>query len=155
MNNVKDKDLISDPIRVREGMKNKTAAPFYHILFISLVIPIIVIFFLLNVLASAVPVIPNKAALKGTVVEYCLISSSLVGISPDQVLLKLVIYVEEVQDVKDYPNFLRGKEGQPITFYSKAKKSSELYGKRIKALVEYKGDERGGRLWIKHIEIIK
>ncbi len=124
------------------------------LIFTRLIISALVIFFQFNLLAIAAPVIPNKAALKGTVIEYCLISSGLEGISPEQILSKLVIYMEEVEDVKDYPNFLRGKEGQSITFYSKKKQPSELYGKRIKALVEYKGDERGSRFWIKHIEII-
>lgn len=108
-----------------------------------------------NLLADAVPVIPNVAILRGTVMEYCLTSSILSGISPEQVLYKVVISVEEVEDVKGYPNFLKGKEGQNLTFFTKEKISMELFGKRIKAEVEYKGDERGCRFWIKDIGIIK
>lgn len=122
---------------------------------VRLIIPVLVIFLEFNRLVGAVPVIPNRAALEGTVLEYCTISSNLGGVSPQRVLYKLVIYVEEVEDVEDYPNFLRGKEGQSIPFYSKPKQPSELYGKRIKALVEYRGDERDGRFWIKHIETIE
>ncbi len=116
----------------------------------------LVIFFLLYILVSAdaVPVMPNETAVKGHVEEYCLTSSKLLGIKPEIVLYKLVISVEKVEDIKG-PNFLKGKEGQLVTLYSKEGLSSKFYGEKIKAIVEYKGDERGGLFWIKRIEIIK
>jgi len=116
----------------------------------------LVIFFLLYILVSAdaVPVMPNETAVKGHVAEYCLTSSKLLGIKPERVLYKLVISVSNVEDIKG-PNFLKGKEGQLITLYSKEELSSKFYGEKIKAIVEYKGDERGGLFWIKRIEIIK
>jgi len=98
---------------------------------------------------------PNEAIIRGTVREYCLTSSTLSGISPEQVLYRMVISVEEVEDVKGYPNFLKGKEGQSLSFFTKEKISMELFGKHIKAEVEYKGDERGGKFWIKHIEVMR
>ena len=70
-------------------------------------------------------------------------SSKLLGIKPEIVLYKLVISVEKVEDIKG-PNFLKGKEGQLVTLYSKEGLSSKFYGEKIKAIVEYKGDERGG-----------
>lgn len=116
----------------------------------------LVIFFLLYILVSAdaVPVMPNETAVKGHVEEYCLTSSKLLGIKPEIVLYKLVISVEKVEDIKG-PNFLKGKEGQLVTLYSKEGLSSKFYGEKIKAIVEYRGDERGGLFWIKRIEIIK
>lgn len=116
---------------------------------------IFIYFFGFIVVAIAVPVVPNEAVLIGTVMEYCMTSSSLSGAKPEQVLFKVIISVGEVEDVKDYPNFLKSKEGQSVTFYSKEKLPSELFGKKIKALAVYIGDERGGIFWIKHIEIIK
>lgn len=115
-----------------------------------------VIFFLLYILVSAdaVPVMPNETAVKGHVEEYCLTSSKLLGIKPERVLYKLVISVSDVEDIKG-PNFLKGKEGQLVTLYSKEELSSKFYGEKIKAIVEYKGDERGGLFWIKRVEIIK
>jgi hypothetical protein len=118
-------------------------------------LPILGFFLVSSISVNAVPVMPNKSILKGTVTEYCLISSSLLGIAPDQVLYKLVICVEETQDVEDYENFLRDKPGQSVTFYTKTKPPFEVYGKRIKALVEYRGDERGGLFWIKQIEVLE
>lgn len=106
-------------------------------------------------LADAVPVIPNEAILRGTVMEYCLTSSTLSGISPEQVLYKLLISVEETEDVERYPNLLKGKKGQVLTFFTKENLSLEVFGKRIKARVKYMGDEKGGRFWINSIEIIK
>jgi hypothetical protein len=67
----------------------------------------------------------------------------------------LVISVEKTGDVRDYENFLREREGQSVTFYTKTKPPFEVYGKRIRARVEYKGDERGGLFWIKHLEILE
>ena len=107
-------------------------------------------------MSSAVPVIPNKAVLVGTVREYSAGSSSLYGMSPEQTIYKLTIMVEASEDIEDFTNFLKGKEGQILTFFTKADPTIEVYGKRIKARVSYSGDERGGSFWIhKNIEIIK
>ena len=116
---------------------------------------VLVILFALNTLADAVSVAPNEAVLKGTVTEYCLTSSTHLGITPEQVLYKMVIYVEEAEDVNGLPNFLKGKEGQSISVYSKEKQPLELFGKKIKGLIKYTGDERGGLFWIKEIEVVK
>jgi len=115
----------------------------------------LVIFFLLYILVSAdaVPVMPNETAVKGHVEEYCLTSSKLLGIKPERILYKLVISVSNVEDIKG-PNFLKGKEGQLVNFYSKEELSSKYYDEKIKVIVEYKGDEKGGLFWIKRIEII-
>lgn len=107
-------------------------------------------------MSSAVSVIPNKAGLTGTVREYSMGSSSLYGMSPEQTIYKLTIMVEASEDIEDYTNFLKGKEGTILTFYIKVNPSIEVYGKRIKAQVSYSGDERGGKFWIhKNIEILK
>jgi len=116
---------------------------------------IIIILLGFSVSAHAVPVMTNKAMIEGTVSGYCLESSATEGIKPEQVLYKLIISVEDVMDVEDYPNFLRGKKGESVIFYSKFKQPPEIFGKRIKAVVEYKGDERGGLFWIKALEVIK
>ncbi|MBT9169064.1 MAG: hypothetical protein DDT19_02416 [Syntrophomonadaceae bacterium] len=105
-------------------------------------------------ISYGVPVVPNKAVLEGTVKESCISSAGILGISPEQVIYKLTISVESTKDVGDFPNFLKGKEGQNQTFYTKEKPSSELFGKRIRAQAEYIGDERKGRFWIKSIEIL-
>jgi hypothetical protein len=102
--------------------------------------------------AQAVPARPNKAILLGTVKEYSITSANLAGMRPEQVLYKLTIFVEASEEVKGLPNFIKNKEGRTVDVYSKEKLSSELFGQRIKAVVEYLGDERGGFFWIRHIE---
>jgi len=92
--------------------------------------------------------------LEGTVKEYCAGSSELWDIKPEQVIYKLTISVEIVRDSEGFPNFLKGKEGQLQSFLTKEKISPELLNKRVRAEVEYRGDEKGGRFWIRAIEII-
>jgi hypothetical protein len=53
------------------------------------------------------------------------------------------------------PNLLKGKEGQDITFYTKERLSSDIFGKEIKAEVSYMGDEHGGRWWVRNYKICK
>jgi hypothetical protein len=40
-----------------------------------------------------------------------------------------------------------------ISFLTKEKLSPELFGKKIQAKARYSGDERGGRYWIRNVEI--
>jgi len=114
--------------------------------------------FLISVISisMAVSVIPNKSILIGTVKEYSVGSSSLYGMEPEQTIYRLTILVESSEDIKDFTNFLKGKEGQTLTFFTKINPSVEVYGKKIKANVFYSGDERGGSFWIqKNIEVLK
>ncbi|MBI5676492.1 MAG: hypothetical protein HZC48_11810 [Nitrospirae bacterium] len=116
---------------------------------------IFIVSFIFNAAAGAVPVMHNEAVLHGVVEEHSLTQSGLVGIVPEQIIYKFVISVRTVEDVNAYPNFIRGKEGRSMIFYSKEKQSSDLLNKEVKAVVEYRGDERGGLFWIKKIEVIK
>jgi hypothetical protein len=105
--------------------------------------------------SSAVTAMPNKAVLVGTVKEYSVGSSSLYGMSPEQTIYKLTILVETSEDIKGVANFLKGKEGQTLTFFTKVNPSIDVYGKKIKAQATYLGDERGGSFWIQNIDILK
>ena len=114
------------------------------------------ILFLLSIptWATAAPAMPNETIVKGVVEEYSLTSSKLLGIKPEVTLYKLVISIEHVENVKG-PNFLKDKKGQFVTLYTKEKISSDFYEEKIRAKIEYAGDERGGLFWIKQIEIVK
>ncbi len=59
--------------------------------------------------ALAVPVIPNKAVAKGTVVEYYVTSSGPSN-ARGRALCEIVLSVESVEDVADNPNFLKEKK---------------------------------------------
>jgi hypothetical protein len=100
-------------------------------------------------------VIPNSAFVTGIILEYGMVSSCLLGIQPDQTLYKLTIHLESSEDIDGMPNLLRGKEKENLTFYTKEKLSSDIFGKKVRAEVSYRGDERGGRWWMKSIKIFE
>lgn len=103
----------------------------------------------------SVPVIPNESIVNGVVSEYSIVSSRLIGIKPEQTIYRLTINIDSSEGISDKPNLLNNKNGQDVQFYSKEKLSPEIFGKKIKALVRYTGDETGGIFRIKNIEIIK
>jgi hypothetical protein len=102
----------------------------------------------------SVPVIQNECIVEGAVAEYAIVSSRLINIEPDQVLYRLVITVQSAKKIDNQPNFLSGKEGQEISFLTKEKLSPELFGKKIQAKARYSGDERGGRYWIRNVQLL-
>lgn len=104
---------------------------------------------------TAVTVIPNCAMITGIVLEYGIISSRLLGIQPDQRFYKLTIHLESSEDIIGMPNLLRGKEGEDITFYTKERLSLDIFGKKVRAEVTYRGDERGGQWWMRSIKIVE
>ncbi|MCX5898403.1 MAG: hypothetical protein NTY29_09440 [Proteobacteria bacterium] len=114
------------------------------------------IFFLIIVAAffkyaHAVPTAPNQTLIRGTVVEYAITSSKLLGIEPDQTLYRLIVAIEEVEAVNSFSNFLKGPKRQSIILYSKEKQPEDITGRKITAVIEYAGDERGGLWWIKDV----
>lgn len=122
---------------------------------LRIVIPVVV--FLLLAMGGksvSVPVIPNECIVEGTVAEYAIVSSRLISIEPDQVLYRLVITIQSTRKIDNQRNFLSGKEGKDVSFLAKEKLSPELFGKKIQAKARYSGDERGGRYWIRNVEIV-
>jgi hypothetical protein len=104
--------------------------------------------------ADCVPAAPNETIIEGDVLESCVASSSIYDISPRQVLYKFLIQIEKTEEELNMPNFLKVKEGQKIEVFTKMRPSQEVFGAKIRAKAEFIGDERGGRYWIKSIEII-
>jgi hypothetical protein len=100
-------------------------------------------------------VIPNGTLITGVILEYGIVSSRLLGIQPDQTIYKVTIRLESSEDIDGLPNLLRGKEGEDITFYTKEKLSSDIFNKKVRAEVLYRGDERGGRWWVRSINILE
>lgn len=105
--------------------------------------------------AIAAHPVSYKAVLKGKVLEVDSVRPGFLGLSEERVLYRLVVLVEETEDIEGSPNSLRGKEGRQVTFFSEEKQASELSGKRIKALVEYRGDRKSRLFWITHIEVME
>jgi uncharacterized protein YkuJ len=103
----------------------------------------------------AVPVIPNASIVTGKVLGYSILSSSILDIKPVMPIYRLEVLVETSDEVKEMRNFTRDKVENLLLFYSKEKLSAELFSKVIKAHVTYRGDERGGKFWIREIEVLK
>jgi hypothetical protein len=113
------------------------------------------ILFLTEEKGISVPFIPNESVVNGTVSEYSIVSSQLVGIKPEQIIYRLTIIIDFTKSVNGKPNLLDNKIGQGVYFYSKEKLSPELFGEKVNVRVIYRGDEKGGLFWIQNIETIK
>ncbi|MBL7050451.1 MAG: hypothetical protein ISR96_13135 [Nitrospira sp.] len=104
--------------------------------------------------SNAVPAISNESLIEGVVSEYAIITSDLVDIKPAQTLYRLTIIVTSSRNIGEGPDYLSDMTGQGISLLSKKKLSPELFGRKVKVKARYKGDERGGTLWISNIEAI-
>jgi hypothetical protein len=123
----------------------------------KLIVPLVILSILIATEEKSIsfPVIPNESVVNGTVSEYSIVSSHMIGIKPEQVIYRLTITIDFTENINGKPNFLDNKIGQDIKFYSKEKLTPELFGKKVKGLVIFRGDEKGGLFWIRNIEIIK
>jgi len=101
------------------------------------------------------PVAPNDSIITARVLGYSILNSTLEGIKPEQILYSLRVLVISSQNVKGKANFTQSKVNQVIKVYSKEMLSPVLFGKIIEANVSFSGDEKGGKYWIRDIEMIK
>ena len=106
-------------------------------------------------ISDAVPAVSNGSIIEGLVSEYAVVLSDLIGIEPRQTLYRLTVNITSSHNIDEGPDFLFKMIGQDVRFLSKEKLSPELFGKRIKAMARYKGDERGGTYWIYDIAVIE
>ena len=104
--------------------------------------------------SHAVSAAPNKAEIIGMVKEFSYTFSSLYGMQPDQELVRLVISIETVNSIGGYPNFLKSKAETNVTVFSKKQLPADYFKQKIRAIISYRGDERGGKWWIEKIDLI-
>jgi len=124
--------------------------------YIALVSSLSVLFlFILVASCASVPVIPNESIVEGIVSEYAVLSARLAGGPAEQVFYRLTITVESSEKKGRGPDFLRNRTGRDVQFYSKDRLSPDLFGRKVRARVRYRGDERGGRFWILEIETLE
>jgi hypothetical protein len=116
---------------------------------------VLLAFMVLTVEARAVSALRNRAIAKGTVVEYCISSEKGSHGEKSVPLYKIVVKIEAVEAIKGYADFLEGREGEEIEFWSRSKLDPDLFGRKVKAHVEYRGDERGGRFFVQTLETVK
>ena len=120
----------------------------------------ILIILLLSVLTPiktvlAVSAVPNQSVVIGKVVKCSITSSSVLNIEPDQKIYSITLNVESSEGVYQGTDFLDDNIGEYVRFFSKSDLSRNLFGRKVKAIVSFKGDERGGKFWIVSIEVIE
>lgn len=102
---------------------------------------------------EAGPVPPNDSVVMANVLGYAILSSQVESIQPEQVLHALWLELLRSEDVPGLPNFTRRYVGTIIKVLSKESLSPYLFEKTIQAHVEFVGDERGGKFWIRDISV--
>lgn len=99
----------------------------------------------------SVPVSENKTEIIGIVKGYSIISSGLINVEPEQKIYKLTVKITETKNLNNSNNYLSRFDNDVVELYSKNRLSSELYGTKIRILIKYSGDEKGGLFWIQKI----
>ena len=102
---------------------------------------------------ATMPAVPNLGIVTGSVVGYCIVSSSLLDMRPAMPIYQLQVTVKTSEDIRGMPNFTRDKVGEVIQLHSKKELSPDLFGKFIRARIFYRGDETGGKFWIQKIKV--
>ena len=103
--------------------------------------------------SAKMPAIANESVIAGSVVGYCIVSSSILNIRPVMPIYQLRILVKTSEDVEDKRSFTKDQVGKLIHLHSKKELSPDLFGKVIKARVSYRGDQKGSRFWIREIDV--
>ena len=97
----------------------------------------------------------NMTVIKGTVLKSSVASAGSHCMDSGDVLYLMVISLKETEDVPGFENFLWDAKGRTMAFFTNEKPARELQGKKIKALVTYKGDRTCRLYWVEGIEIIQ
>ena len=101
---------------------------------------------------TEVPEASNKSIVSGIVLESTVMPSNFPCMGSKGSLYRLIVRIEEAEDVAGYENFLWDKRGQSMSFFTNESQPAELLSRRIKATVAYKGDRACRLYWIEEIE---
>lgn len=94
------------------------------------------------------PVAPNETLLGGLLLEVTAFDSSSEGITPPMILFRLKLRLASVERVPAKASFVTAGAGDVIEIFAKQEVSAQLVGKAVSARVTFRGDGRGGRLWL-------
>jgi hypothetical protein len=97
----------------------------------------------------------NMSIIKGIVLKNSVAPAGSHCMGSGDVLYRMVISLKEIEGEAGYENFLRDMKGRTMTFFATEKPSDELKGKKIRAVVTYKGDRRCRLYWIEGIEVVQ
>jgi hypothetical protein len=99
--------------------------------------------------------VSNMTVIIGKVLKNSVAPAGSHCLGSGDVLYLMVISLKDTEDVPGYENFLRDVKGRTMAFFTAQKPSNELQGKKIRALVMYKGDRSCRLYWIEDIEIVQ
>lgn len=111
-------------------------------------------FFLFCGSASAVTAAPNASVVEGRVLKYSAFVSTLEGISPEMTIYEVVVDVDSSRP-SEAGGVSFAKAGEKIRVFSTLDMTSESLGRFIRAEVVFKGDEWGGKYWLRRFELIE
>jgi hypothetical protein len=94
------------------------------------------------------PVAPNETLLGGELLEVTAFDSFSEGIAPAQVLFRLKLRLTSVERVPAKASFVTAVPGDVVEIVAKQEVSRQLVGNVVRARVTFRGDDRGGRLWL-------
>jgi hypothetical protein len=97
----------------------------------------------------------SQALLKGTIREINSLASEQMGLPPGKKISRLIIRVEESEEIKGFPNFLREKEGELLTVFSETNLPFFQRGHKITAIAQYRGDRFSRFTWIVKPQAVK
>jgi hypothetical protein len=102
--------------------------------------------------AQGAPVAPNEASILAELLALDPVHSSALHIEPPQTFTRFRLKILSVTGVPGLPNPVHGREGQIIEALSRETASGIAIGRTVRATVAFRGDERGGRFWLRDIE---
>lgn len=97
----------------------------------------------------------NQAMLRGTIREVNSLASERLGLPPGKNIYCLIIRIEESNNIKEFPNFLKEKESELITVFSETNLPFFQPGNKIRAVIEYRGDRFSRFYWMIEPHLVK
>lgn len=90
----------------------------------------------------------TKALFYGTIKEINPFNPEQLGLLPGKEIYRLTIRVDETKEIEGSPDILKDQKGQLLTIFSETKPSFFQPGRRISAVVEYRGNRFSRYYWI-------
>jgi hypothetical protein len=90
----------------------------------------------------------NQALLTGTIREVSSFLPEQLGLPSGKNISRLIIHVESTKEIKGGPDFIKEKEGELLTVFSETNPAIFRPGKKIKAVVEYRGNRFSRFYWV-------
>jgi hypothetical protein len=101
------------------------------------------------------PLQVSKILFSGTIREINPFAPEQLGLPPGKDIYRLIVRVEETREIEGFPDFLKEQKGQLLTIFSETNPPFFQPGKRITAIVKYRGNRFSRYYWITKPRAIK